>query len=558
MEVEQSCDGCKALVTALKRQDVKYMFGVVGVPVVEIAMAAQACYAAGIMGYLTRRPAVCLVVSGPGLLHAVGGMANAHINGWPLLVIGGSSDQDQEGMGGFQEFPQVEACRLYTKYACRPSSVQLIAFHVEKAVRQSLYGRPGVCYIDLPGNLINKEVPINSLKEGYRCPDPPRIFADQRLVSKAFDLLKSSKQPLVIIGKGAAYSRAEDKIRTLVTRCNLPFLPTPMGKGVIADTHPLCVASARSRALLEADVIILLGARLNWILHFGKPPRFSPSVKIIQVDLMMEELHNNVQAEVALAGDVKAVTSQLLQELDKSNWSFPTTAPWWKRLKTKIEENAKVIQNLISDDSVPLNYYAVLHKINELIPKDSVIINEGSNTMDIGRTLLTSYLPRHRLDAGTFGTMGIGCGFSISAALWCQDTVPTKRVVCIQGDSAFGFSAFEMETIIRYKLPVILIILNNNGIFSGLDKETWDELTSSDIHLGLSIPPTSLSPAAHYERITAMFGGKGYYVTTIPELELAIKESLESVDQPSVINVIIDPYAQRKPQDFPWLMRSKM
>ncbi|XP_013787630.2 2-hydroxyacyl-CoA lyase 1-like, partial [Limulus polyphemus] len=553
-------------------QDVKYIFGVVGVPVVEIAVAAQevgikfigmrneqsACYAAGIMGYLTRRTAVCLVVSGPGLLHAVGGMANAHINGWPLLVIGGSSDQDQEGMGGFQEFPQVEACRLYTKYACRPNSVQLIAFHVEKAVRQSLYGRPGVCYIDLPGSLINQEVPLKSLKEVHRCPDPPQIFADQRLVSKAFDLLKNSKQPLVIIGKGAAYSRAEEKIRTLVTRCNLPFLPTPMGKGVIPDNHPMCVASARSRALLEADVILLLGARLNWILHFGKPPRFSPSVKIIQVDLMMEELHNNVQAEVALAGDVEAVTSQLLQELDNCNWSFPATAPWWERLKTKIEENAKVVQKMISDNSLPLNYYIVLHKINELIPKDAVIINEGSNTMDIGRTMLANYLPRHRLDAGTFGTMGIGCGFAISAALWCQDTAPTKRVVCIQGDSAFGFSAFEMETVIRYKLPVIVIILNNNGIFSGVDKETWDELNNNETHLGLSIPPTSLSPAARYEGITAMFGGRGYYVTTIPELELAIKESLETVHQPSVINVIINPYAQRKPQDFPWLTRSKM
>ncbi|XP_018596148.1 2-hydroxyacyl-CoA lyase 1 isoform X3 [Scleropages formosus] len=482
--------GAQIIAEALKAQNVEYMFGIVGVPVIEVAMAVQgvgikyvgmrneqaACYAASAVGYLTGRPAVCLVVSGPGLIHALGGMANANMNCWPVVVIGGSSDQNQETMGAFQEFPQVEACRLYSKFSARPSSLEAIPSVIEKAVRSSIYGRPGACYVDVSGDMVTARVDRARVRAAPCCPPPPVSLAHPKAVTEAVAMLKTSKQPLVIVGKGAAYSRAEDEVQELVELCGLPFLPTPMGKGVLPDDHPQCVAAARSRALLQADVVVLLGARLNWILHFGLPPRFNPQVKVIQVDICAEELGNNVKPAVALLGDIRNVVSQLLGCFRKDAWRYQSDTMWWRSLKEKMNANERMSKALAAHSSVPMNYYTVFHHIAELLPHDCIIVSEGANTMDIGRTMLYNRLPRHRLDAGTFGTMGVGLGFAIAAALVESGRKTCQRVVCVEGDSAFGFSGMEVETMCRYKLPVIIIVVNNNGIYSGVDPHTWDEL----------------------------------------------------------------------------------
>ena len=211
-------------------------------------------------------------------------MANANENCWPIMVIGGSCDEDQQTLGAFQEFPQVEACRLYSKFSSRPTSLSLIPQVIEKAVRVSMYGRPGATYVDIPGNFVNAETTNDKLVFSNKIPTKPQIFADPSLVQSAFDELATAKRPLVVIGKGVAYAGASELAKQFIERHNIPFLPTPMGKGVISDKHPNCVAAARSRALLQCDVILLLGARLNWQLHFGRPPRFSSSVKVVQVN----------------------------------------------------------------------------------------------------------------------------------------------------------------------------------------------------------------------------------------------------------------------------------
>ncbi|XP_063601287.1 2-hydroxyacyl-CoA lyase 1-like [Penaeus indicus] len=566
---DEETDGAHILVNALVDQGVEYMFGIVGIPVVEVAVAAQqagikyigmrneqaACYAAQAIGYLTGRPGVCLVVSGPGLLHAIGGMANAQSNAWPVLVVGGSSDQDQEGCGAFQECPQVEACRLYCKYSARPPRLDTIPYHVAKAIKSTTYGRPGAAYLDFPGNLLNEKTSESSIQPFPRNPAPPVSLACPEKVSEAAALLSGAKRPLIVVGKGAAYARAEDQVRALIEKTGLPFLPTPMGKGVVADDHPQCVAAARSRALLEADVILLLGARLNWMLHFGRSPRFAPGVKFIHVDLCPEEFHNSVTASVALLGDLKPICVQLLKEV--SGQLIPHDSPWWARLEEKAQANMQINRAMAEDVSVPLNYYAVFSHLQQLLPSDSIIVSEGANTMDIGRTFLLNRLPRHRLDAGTFGTMGVGLGFAIAAALYARDHAPGQRVVCVEGDSAFGFSGMELETIYRYNLPIVVIIVNNNGIYGGLDKELFQDIRDG-MDVTIATPPTSLLPSARYERMASIFNESGHLCTTIPELESAVKLSLAETQKPSLINVLINPMAQRKAQDFDWLTRSKI
>uniref|UniRef100_A0A8C1WXL4 2-hydroxyacyl-CoA lyase 1 n=1 Tax=Cyprinus carpio TaxID=7962 RepID=A0A8C1WXL4_CYPCA len=549
--------GAQLIAEALKSQNVEYMFGIVGVPIIEVAMAAQA---AGIKYVGMRneqaiyfsRPAVCLVVSGPGLIHALGGMANANMNCWPVIVIGGSSDRNQETTGAFQEFPQVEACRLYSKFSARPSSLEMIPAVVEKAVRSSIYGRPGATYIDIAGDMVNAKIDRASVRFVSCCPAPPVSQADSREITQAVRLLRAAQRPLIIIGKGAAYARAEKEVRELVEVTGIPFLPTPMGKGVLSDDHPNCVAAARSRALLQADVIVLLGARLNWILHFGFPPRFSPHVKIIQVDLCAEELSNNVRAASALLGDIVAVVRQLLETV--RSWRFPSDSQWWLTLKEKMTANAQISKSLALQSTLPMNYYTAFHHISELLPKDCIIVSEGANTMDIGRTMLLNYLPRHRLDAGTFGTMGVGPGFAIAAAVLEQTQKSAQRVVCIEGDSAFGFSGMEVETMCRYKLPIIIIVINNNGIYSGVDPKTWKEMEKMGDMTTIA-PPVTLLPEAQYEQVMSAFGGRGYLVRTVEELRSALQESLDNTQMPSLLNVLIDPASDRKQQSH-FVLRS--
>jgi|TARA_B100000315_G_scaffold89674_1_gene82448 2-hydroxyacyl-CoA lyase 1 len=542
--------GAELIARNLKQQGVQYMFGIVGFPVMSIAAAAQkegityigmrneqaASYAAQAAGYLTGRPQVCLVVSGPGVIHALAGLANAKSNCWPMLLIGGASQSYYDGMGAFQEEEQVMAAHQFCKSSRRIEDARRIPYYIEQALRTSMYGRPGPVYLDLPDDIIRQEVDEENITPASTIPaEIPRSQALSESVDAALDLLESAERPLVVVGKGMAWSRAEDAVRDFIEKTRLPFLASPMGKGIIDDNHPLSVGAARTLALREADVIFLMGARLNWIMHFGRNPRFSKDVKIIQLDVSAEEISHSVAAEVALLGDGKAVVQQINSKLADRQWFFPEEADWRTSLADKAADNHKTVQPMVEDDSAPMNYYRALEDIRKGIPDDCFLINEGSNTLDIGRTQLPNTIARSRLDAGTSGTIGVGLGFAIAAAV----VDPARAVVAVEGDSAFGFSGMEVETICRYKLPIKIVILNNNGIGFG---DT--ELPSEG-----QVRPHALLPGARYDKVMAAFGGLGLVVSDPKDLQQALAEAME-FDGPALVNVLIDTRAGRKPQQF--------
>ncbi len=553
-KTEAALSGATVIARSLKAQGVEYMFGIVGFPVFGIARAAQkegihyfgfrneqaASYAAGAVGYLTGRPGACLGVSGPGMIHAIAGLANSWANCWPMILLGGANDSYQNGQGAFQEAPQVEAARPFVKYAARPDRLERVPFYIEQAVRTSIYGRPGAVYIDLPNDIISGEIDANDLDDRIRCADPPRSLAESSEIDKAVAALKSAKRPLVIIGKGAAYARAENEVREFIETTQLPFLPTPMGKGVVPDDHPLSIAPARSHALRNADVILLIGARLNWILHFGSPPRFAEDVRFLQIDISAEEIGSNVAPEAALVGDARCVVGQLNEAFAASPWSFAADSTWRTELAENVAPNRAAVEAMEADDSEPMGYYRALAEVRERAPDDAIFVCEGANTMDISRTVLPNYEARHRLDAGTFGTMGVGLGLAIAAAA----VHPDKKVVCVQGDSAFGFSGMEVEVACRYRLPITFVVINNNGIGGGV--------TEIDHERG--VPTSVYTVNARYEKVIEAFGGKGYFVTSHSELGPALEKALAD-PTPSLVNVMIDPKASRKPQKFDWLTR---
>jgi 2-hydroxyacyl-CoA lyase 1 len=270
-----------------------------------------------------------------------------------------------------------------------------------------------------------------------------------------------------------------------------------------------------------------------------------------------EEFHQSVPTTVPLCGDVVSVTGQLVDAFAKNKWAYSKNTPWWSAINDKVETNRKTVKAMMNDTSVPLNYYAALSTVHRMIPENSIIVNEGANTMDIGRNVLLNRLPRHRLDAGTYGTMGVGLGFATAAALHCEAEGKGERVICVQGDSAFGFGGMEIETLFRYKLPVISVIINNNGIYGGVDSSTWTDMRDG-APLGMSTPPNCLVPNCHYEKLAEMCGGQGFFCETVEQLESAMTKALQIKDKPTIINVMIATNAQRKQQDFDWLTRAKL
>jgi 2-hydroxyacyl-CoA lyase 1 len=546
-------DGATLVARNLKRQGVQYMFGIVGFPVGPIAAAAQkegityvgmrneqsASYAAQAVGYLTGRPGACLVVSGPGVVHALAGLANAQQNGWPMILLGGASESWRNGMGAFQEERQVLIATPFCKFAHAVEHVHRIPFYIEMAVRNAIYGRPGASYLDLPDDIITGKVDEVRVEEPVRCPDPPRTQAMPEDVERALDALRSAERPLVIVGKGMAYSRAEDEVRAFIERTQLPFLASPMGKGVLPDSHPLSVGAARSHALQNADVVFLMGARLNWIMHFGLPPRFSKDVRIVQLDIAPETIGQNAPTEVALVGDGKAIVGQLNKALGNREWVYPKDMPWRTAIAEKAAGNAKQIAPQLADDAAPANYYRALKDVAAWTPEDAIIIGEGASTMDIGRTQLFNSKPRHRLDAGSYGTMGIGMGFVVAAAV----VHPDKPIISVSGDSAIGFSGMEMETVCRYQLPVKIVVFNNGGIGPGHAEPPANPLQN--------MRPNALIYGARYDKMMEAFGGKGWFIENPKDLKGALQEAM-AFRGPALVNVMISQESARKPQQFRW------
>ncbi|KAJ2691228.1 hypothetical protein IWW39_000127 [Coemansia spiralis] len=544
--------GAQVLAQALKQQGVQVVFGIVGIPVVEIADAIQAegikfigfrneqscSYAASAWGYLTQQPGVCLAVSGPGVVHALAGIVHSQVNTWPMVLIGGACETTLEGAGAFQEFRQVEMCRPYTKYSARPATIAHIPAVVERAFTSAVAGRPGASYIDLPADIIQGQAPL--------AVDPaPRFapavgMADPVAVARAVELLARAKSPLLVVGKGAAYARAEEQIRALVDKYQAPFLPTPMGKGVVPDDHPRNASSARSAALSGADVIVLLGARVNWLLHFGR--RFSPTAKLIQIDVCPEEMGVNVPVAVGLVGHLPLVVQQLTDSLAGPFVADPEESEFVKSLAAHGRKNSEKQNERYLSDELPMSYYRAFAEIKQRLPHDVVLVSEGANTMDIARTVFDFQQPRRRLDCATFANMGVGMGYAIAAQMYYTES----RVVAIVGDSAFGFSAMELETAVRARLPLVVVVINNSGIYFGLDQDQYEERRDA-------LPSTALTPEVRYELIAEAVGAKGYLVRTPEELGDAVDAALKS-EGLSLINCLIKPGGQQK-LDFKWMSK---
>ena len=546
-------DGATAIARSLKQQGINHLFGVVGFPVGPIAAAAQkegvayvgmrneqaASYAARAYGYLTGRPGACIVVTGPGVVHGLAGLADAQQNCWPMILIGGASETYRRGMGAFQEERQVLLAAPLCKFAHAIDSVKRIPYYVAEATRNATYGRPGAAYLDMPDDIITGKCDEKGLVQVQKCPDPPRFQAPPENIEAALGMLKRAERPLILVGKGMAWANAESEVRSFIEKTQVPFLRSPMGKGVMPDDHPLSVAAARTMALQNADVVFLMGARFNWIFHFGQPPRYAPDVKVIQLDIAPEEIGHNKATDVALVGDGKAIMAQMNAALAGRQWFHPKESPWRQMIGKKAAENAEQIKSQVNDDSAPAGYYRAFKDIAAWMPKNSILSAEGAGTMDIGLTMLPVFSAKACLNAGTYGTMGLGLGQAIAAAI----VHPDRPVIHLSGNSAIGFSGMEMETLCRYNLPVKIVVLNNGGIGPGMPEIPENPM--------FNMKPNSLIYGARYDKVMEAFGGKGFFVEDPKDIRGALDEAM-NFRGPALVNIVLSQGSARKPQAFRW------
>jgi len=545
---QELTDGFHLVIDSLKLNGLNTIYGVPGIPITDFGRMAQAAgirvisfrheqnagNAAAIAGFLTKKPGICLTVSAPGFLNGLTALANATTNCFPMILISGSSEREIVDLqqGDYEEMDQLAIAKPLCKAAFRVLHAADIGIGVARAIRAAVSGRPGGVYLDLPAKLFSQVMDAEAgAKSLVKVIDPaPAQIPAPAAVKRALDVLKSAKRPLIILGKGAAYAQADDTIRAFIEKSGIPFLPMSMAKGLLPDTHPLCAGAARSTVLKDADVVLLVGARLNWLLSHGKGKTWGEpgSKKFIQIDIEPKEMDSNVEIVAPLVGDIGSCVSALLEGID-GKWPAPP-ADWISAVKQKKEENVAKMAPKLMKNSAPMDFHSALGALRTVIKErpDAILVNEGANTLDLARGIIDMYKPRKRLDVGTWGIMGIGMGFAVAAAVETG-----KPVLAVEGDSAFGFSGMEVETICRYSLPVCIVVFNNNGIYRGTDVNPTG---------GSDAATTVFVKDARYDKMMEAFGGVGVSVTTPDELKRAVDQAMNS-GKPTLINAVIDPAA---------------
>jgi oxalyl-CoA decarboxylase len=545
-ESEELTDGFNLIIDAMKLNGIQTIYGVPGIPITDFGRMAQAAgirvlsfrheqnagYAAAIAGFLTKKPGICLTVSAPGFLNGLTALAHATTNCFPMILISGSSEREIVDLqqGDYEEMDQLAVAKTMCKAAYRVLHAADIGIGLARAIRAAVSGRPGGVYLDLPaklfGQVMNAEAGRKSLVKVIDA--APAQIPSAASITRALDVLKSAKKPLIILGKGAAYAQADDAIKALVEKSGVPFLPMSMAKGLLPDTHPQCAGAARSTVLKDSDVVMMIGARLNWLLSHGKGRAWGEAPKkFIQIDIEPKEMDSNVEIAAPVVGDIGSCVAALLEGMG-SNWT-KGPSDWAGAVTAKREENVAKMAPRLMNNNDPMDYHGALGVLRTIVKErpDAILVNEGANTLDLTRGVIDMYKPRKRLDVGTWGVMGIGMGQAIAAS------VETGHpVLAIEGDSAFGFSGMEVETICRYNLPVCIVVFNNDGIYRGTDTNK----------AGNDPATTVFVKGARYDKMMEAFGGTGVNATTPDELKRAVNAAMDG-GKPTLINAVIDPAA---------------
>jgi acetolactate synthase-1/2/3 large subunit len=487
-----------------------------------VHMAHGWSWATGEIGFAT-------VTAGPGVTNAATGVANAWSSGNPIILLGGRPPLKQFGMGGFHEMDQIAFMRPITKWSESILETERIPEFITRAIRIAVTGRPGPVFLDIPGDVLRNRVqPENVWFPAHYRPEA-RVQGDPSAIEKAVKLLSEAQKPLLVAGQGVWRSQATQELREFVEASGIPVWLTHNGRGLIPAGHPLYFPAARSFALKNADVILVIGARFNYVLAYGRPPRFNEKAKVIQVDIDPQQIGYNRDVDVGIVGDARAVLKQFLQALEgKSLTSREAFTTWIEALREKDRAARQSLEATLNSPAVPIHPLRLCKEIRDFVNRDATLVVDGGDILSFARISLESYEPRHWLDAGTFGCLGQGLPFALAAKL----ARPHQQVLLLVGDGSFGFHAMEMDTAIRHNLSIVVVISNN---------ASWAiEKYNQQVEFKRTIA-TDLR-YSRYEEMVKALGGFGIYVEKPEELRPALEKAFSS-GLPSCINVKTDPQA---------------
>ena len=529
-------NGSQILARSLRRHHLDTFFYIMGGPMIaaEAACIEEGLRAidvrheqAGVMmahayGRLLNTVGVCMAASGPGVMNLVTGVAHAWADSAPLLAIGGASPLSQAGKGAFQEVDQVSVFKPITKWAERCTEPKKIPEMVSLAIRQALSGRPAPVYLDMPGDVLYREVDESEVDY----PDPERSvvrarpYGDPTLVSQAIRQLQQAERPIVITGSGIFWSEAEAELQRFVERAGLPFYTTPTGRGALPDDHRLSLPAARATAFREADLLLVIGTRINYVISHLAAPRFGADSKLVQVDIEASEIGHNRPADVGIVGDARAVLQQLLDAADQSpKLDAGRFASWVDHLRDVHERKTAEQEVAMSTDQVPIHPLRLCKEVRDFLDRDAVLVVDGQEILNYGRQSIPTYVARHRMNSGVFGTMGVGLPFGIGAKLAKPDT----QVLVLHGDGSFGLNAMELDTAARHKIPVVTAISLNGG---------WTADPQG------TKPGRDLGYTAFHKMAEAL-GCHGEYVEDPAAIRPALERAYAS-GCPAVVNVVTD------------------
>ena len=519
----------------LQKSGIDTLFGVVAGPMIELFAGGQSegmkvvgcrhemngCFMASAWGWQKKLPGVFVAGSGPAVTNCLTPLYVATDSAMPLLVLGGSAFSSTTGLGGFQELDQISAVKSVCKWTGRVDSTERIPEWIHLAMVKAMEGRPGGVYLDFPGDLVGKTVDEESAplraRPGISAPHP-----DPGAVQNIADLLSSAERPLILVGKGAAWSDAGPAIQKIVD-LGIPYVCAPMARGTLPDDHPNFANAARSQALSGADVVVMFGGRFNWI--FGMGRRFAPDARLIQVDVEAEEMASGAPVAHGVVADARATAEAVASALAPA--SLNSSAASW----LQGQQNADGLRTAQLDDSDPINPYRVVAEIEAALPRDAIVTAEGETTMGICRAMLPSFVNRSRFNAGTTGSMGVGLPYAVGASLACPD----RLSIGVLGDYAFGSAAMAVETAARVGAHPVLVVLNNEGIAGHM---LQDHMLPPDSPRIASLLP------ARYEKMAEMVDGHAEYVEKPGDIRPALDRAMAS-GKLSVVHIRVDPKATR-------------
>ena len=526
---------------ALERQGVDTMFYIMGGPINDALLAAMA---EGVRGIDVRheqaaammahayarvrcRPGVCLGASGPGTINLTTGLANALIDCAPVVAFGGASPMAAFQTGAFQEIDQLAIMRPVTKYADRVLETSRIPEYVDMAFRQATAGKPGPVFLDLPGDVLYRQVDEDKVFWPPRAAERAlnRPTASNELIAALVERMTQAKRPIILSGSGVLWSQASAALQAFVDASGIPFYTTPQGRGVIPEDHAFCYAQARSTAFKEADFVLVVGTRLNFVFSHGKPPRFAADACFARIDIDPAEATCNPRVNIGVVGDARAVLEQLTEAIKGkvSAASFPASFAAWRQTLADIEQKrAPAAELKLANDQVPIHPLRLCKEVRDFIDRDTILCVDGQEILNYARQSIPSYRPGHRLNSGPFGTMGVGLPFGLGA----KAGKPDHKVVVLHGDGSFGLNGMELDTAVRHKLPVLVVISLNGGWTADPDQNKPGR------YLGYT----------RFDKLAQALGCHGEFVEKPEDIRPALDRAAAAVaqGQTAVVNVVTD------------------